>query len=367
MGVAPPGDALRVSVTSDHSLYDVPLTGHARTVRDRAVLEHGGFGVAKHAFAVYVLSLNERGRPSDRISLRNVRDQDFLHLLHGLLKDVEDQHVRAEKSQHILTVEDVVPAGRAVKFKTQYGRFGLHGRIVNVETARVTHEYDDTESPVSPTRNMFVIPEHGEFGLLLAERYGGSGAATMIKSTLNWALRAKFSDEYTLHFEAMHDTQAWQAYVQRAEMLELSINRYRMSSDRADRTLVDVVGKEARVFKPRRGVRFPASAKNGLLNRTVRAHDLVGIEFSDEDEVMVSLDDGNQKKQVSIQQAEPPSLVYEVADDTADRPTDTEFYAEMVRKAPELASEAHFSLPTGWISGEWTEDAKKVTMRAHRD
>ncbi|USX51231.1 hypothetical protein [Lentzea sp. HUAS12] len=327
--------------------------------------------MAKHAYVAYLVSVHQANKPDDKYKLDNVAGKgvDLLPLVHGFLVDIAAQHVVDNRYERILATRGIDPSGRTVSFLAAYGRFGTTGELVNALDGETTHSFDEDESPVSITRNMFVMPDRSNFGLFLAERYGGRGAASMVMSQLRAAFKNHFaSDNVTLRVEALLDHGAWRDYLDRADVLSVNVNRYEVSSDIADPVISKNVGKASFSVRPKRGQKkFARAVKDALINGELRAHELFGIPVRDLDETTLDLYDGNQQRRLLLGSEDPVSLVYPLADDSAEeRPSDDVVYASMRQRVEILKSSLGFELGSNWSNSPWSREelgAKMVVPR----
>ncbi|MBW4716210.1 hypothetical protein [Saccharothrix obliqua] len=327
--------------------------------------------MAKHAYVAYKLTVTKARQADTLLNLGDLEATgiDFLALFHGFLSDVQAKPIKDERFGRYLDIESISPRGRCIRFITQYGRYGTTGRLIDTTTGDTTHDYDEDESAVSPTRNLLASPESGDSAVFLAERYGGRGAASMILGQFKRAFKQRFEDDNLIfNYEGLLDQAAWDKYVQNADMTAIEVTRHGASSDFADGSVAKAVGKIVCAVKPRWGERrFPRTVRDRVLSSEVKAQEVIGLKAQDDDEVELVLNDGVQQKRLLVGQPGVPVLVYPVADDNADRPTDDEVYAAMRQKVSELRTSIGLKLPYAWEAGEWGRQQLGVALAAVRD
>lgn len=291
--------------------------------------------MAKSAFTAALISVYPFGAPEDLTKLSNIygTGQDLLCLLHGLMQDVNAKHVLEESTNRVLLTQDIEPAGRTVRFTSKSGRYGTGGEIVDVESGETTHDFNEGESAITPTRNLFIVPENSNFGFFLAERYGGRGSYTAIRILMQKAFKQHFGNsKLNLRVEGLLNGKAWNEYVERANMKKLTVNQYRSHPNVARGVDVSSVGKVSTIMKPRRGLgKFDPAIKEGLISGKIQPDALLGIpHFAAKDvDVSLELDDGNQQRRLLLGSEEPANLLYMITGAEQGRPDNALVYGAM--------------------------------------
>jgi hypothetical protein len=328
--------------------------------------------MATHAFVAYRLTVAPLRHPRELVDLSNIdgRGADLRDLAHGFLTDIRRAAFIDEEPKHYLTIENINPSGRTIRFAGRYGRYGQRGdNIIDVDSGQSIHELGDKDAYTTRLRNMIVVPSGDETGFFLAERYGGRGLASMFLRQFGLAFRQRFeSDEYILHSEGLTNGEAWQEFLEEAELARVRVIRYRVPTDIAD----DVEGLHVYNLSysatPTRGQRFfPRSVRDGLLNGTTKPQTILGLDLDMEfNETRLEMVGAEWQKDFALEQERTPILIYPLCDDNDPRPTDTEVYEQMAEAVTELCPSLGVELAPGWQQGAWTRDALAVPLEAVR-
>jgi hypothetical protein len=173
------------------------------------------------------------------------------------------------------------------------------------------------------------------------------------------------SDRLLLKSESIIDSDAWKAYLDKAQLTGVRVIRHGLSDDRAVGLNIETVGTLIHEMKPRRGLvgGLGNTLKNKLLRGEVDAQALLGLATSeDEDETRITLDDGAQSREVVLGNDSAPALVYPIDYDEPDRPDNELVYKEMEKVAPQLVKQLGGHLSGSWKDGEWSTEELSVTM-----
>jgi hypothetical protein len=326
--------------------------------------------MSRHAFAAYGLYVSPRYRPNDRLPLDDIGGTKIglLSLIHGLLQDLKNQPLREEKSEDYLLIDDIDPTGSRIHFNAEYGKFGIEGGIRDTRSHKTTHTYGADESATVPIRNMVLCLPRSKTAILLTERYGNRGVGSIFLRQLEAAFRQRFSD-FILHSESLIDNEQWRAFRERAKLTSVKVVRYKRSHDIADGVDPKVIGRFVYEAKPRWGsVGLGDALKNGLLGGNLKAQDILGLSNEqDADETRLTLNDGDQERQVVLGRENLPALVYTVEHDGKDRAKDAVIYDEMNNVVPVLTKQLGLELPDDWDSADWPKAQLAVKMGAVRE
>ncbi|PWV81878.1 hypothetical protein SAMN05421630_106111 [Prauserella marina] len=191
----------------------------------------------------------------------------------------------------------------------------------------------------------------------------------MVLSQFKRAFRRRFdSADLLVKHEGLMDSDAWEKFIESAEMTALEIKRFGLSSDRSHPMAEKTVGKIVTQVKPNWGEKkFPRRLRDAIIDGDVRAQELVGMPALDADEVEAVLEDGNQQRRLLIGQAAVPILAYPIAEDRDERPADAQVYAAMEEKVSEVNGKLGLKLPYDWKAGQWSDEALSVKLDAIRD
>ncbi|MGB2569282.1 hypothetical protein ACPFP2_12635 [Micromonospora citrea] len=325
----------------------------------------------KHSFAVYGLFVAPRMRPNLRLRVDNIDGQgaSLLHLTYGFLRNVQSQPIDDTRHKQYFSIDTLDASGTRICFGADYGKYGVEGEIVNRTNHETTHTFGADESTLTTARNMVIVPPGGHMAILLAERYGGRGAASFFMRQLKSAFRGRFGGDYLLHDENLIDQEAWRDYLANAKLTGIKVVRYDASHDLADRIKPEVVGRLEYEMKPRRGVKsFGQAVKDAFLRKDIQAQQMFGLrEALDSDETRLSLDDGHQQRQVVIGKEEPPALVYVLPHEGKDRVKDDVIFGHMDLVVPSLCRQLHLELSPDWREGAWTDEQLAIRMEVIRE
>lgn len=325
----------------------------------------------KHAYVAYKVTVTKAGHPDTPLDVGNFdgKGADLVAYFHGFLRCLNEEFIRREKFDQYLAIPILEPSGRKIEFTTEYGRYGLQGTLVDTTSGEKTHSYDEDESPVIETRNMLASPKEGRWAILLAERYGGRGAATVVLSEFKRAFRLRFAnEELIVKYDGLLDPNAWAMYVENAEMTEMQIKRYGPSSDFSDPIAAKSIGKVSSRILPNRGQKtFGRAFRDRVISREILAQEIIGIPVEDGDEVELKLNDGQQQHSVILGAEENPVLAYFLGGKHDDRPSDAAIYAEMRKKILDAKSNLGLTLPNQWKDGDWDPSLLDVKLEPIRD
>ncbi|MFG1646978.1 hypothetical protein ACGFMK_42440 [Amycolatopsis sp. NPDC049252] len=327
--------------------------------------------MSKYAYVAYRVTVSKSGQPDDPLDVGNFdgKGADLVAYFHGFLRCIGEEFIRRQKYDQYLAVPELVPRGRRVEFVTEYGRYGLQGTLVDTISGEKTHSYDEDESPVVETRNMFVSPAEGRWAIFLAERYGGRGAASLILSEFKRAFRQCFeNEELIVKYDGLLDPAAWAEYVEKADMTEMQVKRFGPSPDFADPVAAKSVGRVVSRVRPMRGQKgFGRAFRDKIISREIRAQDIIGIPVIDGDEVELKLNDGEQQRSVILGEEANPVLAYFLVGDKEERPSDGAVYAAMRKKVIDAKANLGLTLPQQWKDGTWDDSLLSVKLEPIRD
>jgi hypothetical protein len=182
--------------------------------------------MAKHAYVAYKLYVTKYRQPDDLLNVGNFdsKGSDLLTLFHAFLRDVSTEPLRDDRRERYLSISYAKAKGRTVRFKTEFGRFGVSGTLIDTTSGDTTHSYHEDESPVVETRNLLASPQDGDWAILLAERYGGRGSVTAVLGEFKRAFQHRFQEDgLILKYDGLMDPDAWDKYVDEADMTELKV------------------------------------------------------------------------------------------------------------------------------------------------
>ncbi len=267
-----------------------------------------------------------------------------------------------------LTITSITPSGRTIRFEGKYGPYGQSGNnIIDVESSKSIHELGDKDAYTTRVRNMIVVPSNSSVGFFLAERYAGRGLASIFLREFGRAFRAKFSAEkYLLRWEGLTNGQAWQAFLEDAQLAQVRVIRHAVPRDIADEPSAKNLYNLSFSAKPIRGQRFfPRSIRDGLINGTIKPHTILGLSPDMEfDETRLQMQGSAWQRDFALDQ-QSPVLIYPVGDDE-NRPSDDEIYGRMEEVVTELCPTLGVDLAAGWQQGAWSPEALAVALEVIR-
>ncbi|GGS21199.1 hypothetical protein [Actinokineospora fastidiosa] len=327
--------------------------------------------MAKQAYSIHLMQVARNRKPEYPFDMGNLdgTNLDFLTLFHGFLMDVQGTPLVNRRSNLYLTVESVEPKGRTIAFTADQGRFGTEGKLVDVQSGSMTKTISENESAVTTTRNLVVASDGGPFALLLGERYGNHSSVGTVLSTFYRAFVHRFREQgFVFRGEGYVDQEAWDAYLQEAEMKTIQVNKYEASSDIADGFIRRSIGKIVCEVRPKRGEgSFTRKVRDQLLGGELKAHSIIGIEEDPSDEVELTLNDGRQQKRLLIGKSKVPVLLYPLTEGDEERLSDQQVLDTMLAKVSDLQTRVGMNLPATWKTEEWTLDQLDVKMAAYRE
>lgn len=173
------------------------------------------------------------------------------------------------------------------------GAYGEAGPIVDATTGEKVFELTEEQAPTGENRAVLMVPGNGESAFYLAEQSSrGSAGGHLLR--LFRKHFSEFSDEITMVFEAVTESEAWST---QAELKEVEVRIKGRSADIADGPHVEV-GTFSYTARPVKRHSFPRDLLKKLRDDTHAAGQVVGISTVPEDsDVFVTMvRDGRQKK-----------------------------------------------------------------------
>jgi hypothetical protein len=326
--------------------------------------------MATHAFAAYRLTVAPPGRPNDLVDLTNIDgcQTDLARLAYGFLADVKAAPFMDEDRKQYLAVTHIEPKGQTVRFEGQYGPYGQSGsNIIDIETNKSIHELGDKEAFTTRVRNMVVVPAHSKTGFFLAERYGGRGLASTFLREFARAFRTRYKD-YRLHAEGLTNGQAWQEFLEAADLVQVRVIRHRVSSDLADNSTGKHLYDLSYAARPVRGQKyFPRFVRDGLIGGSIKPQTILGLNPDMEvDETRLEMHGPEWQKDFVLGPDQIPVLIYPLARDDEPRPRAVQVYQRMEEVVTEFCPNLGVDLIPGWQKGGWPAETLAVTLEAIR-
>jgi hypothetical protein len=325
--------------------------------------------MATHAFVAYRLTVSPAGHPDDFVNLTNIDGQgaNLRHLAYGFMKDIQSSPFVDDSGKQYLAIPEIAPVGMATRFVGRYGHYGQPGNnVIDVQTSKLIHEFTDSDAFTTRLRNMLVVPDSSSTALLLAERYSGRGLTSIFLRELKRAFRAKY-DKYILRSEGLTNGEAWQAFLANAKLAKVRVMRHYIPSDIADEPAEEHVYDLVYSAKPSRGQKFfPQVIKDRLLHGEIRPNEILGLDPEMEfDETRLEMHGDDWQKDFALDQ-QMPVLIYPVAGNAQQRPSDEQMYEAMEKAITELCPTLGVDLAAGWQSGVWPAGALAVALEAVR-
>ena len=252
------------------------------------------------------------------------QEKDVLDDWSGYLKKIA-QEGGVSRQERFLAVEsrvDIVTS-REIVCEIDYGHFGSHRRVRNVDNGAHISDIDLNEVPGDPLRLLLRSPINGTFAFMAHEMVGRSSCAgLLIPEFKSWF--AKANSGYRLEVNYVEDSDAWNEFLDGASLRELTFTARRTSeANRAGRPT-----KERYDILPgRRGDVLPQSWLQRLRCDGLPASEVLSVPVADEDidETKVVVEKEGRRRTIRIGD-DWPRFTWEIDPKAKSRPDDALYF-----------------------------------------
>ncbi len=280
-------------------------------------------------FCLYEVSVRQFRRKESRrhIAEFNSRRHDLFQVLqHFTLDELGTKGISLPKGEHYIRLQDIDIEHRTLWLTVETGRFGSSGKVVATATGDDAYNIVPTDAPTYPLRQCFVIPRAGECAIWATEVIGHSTAITSLWTPFSdWFKEEYDSDRLVVDRMSLQSTDAWNAFMDEAELREIAFLVRVQDSDPA-------VGVRTHEFsaKSGRGRRLPKEWIQRAYARELPPSEVFTItSLPDPDEVHLNIvSEGKERTIVVGQQF--PRFMYQIDTPDNQRPDDQTFRREVL-------------------------------------
>lgn len=184
--------------------------------------------MTKYQLVPYVVRVHVRGLPAETRPMGSLDGgtMNFADELNGMLlahlgKTVVQDDTAATRP-HRLRIDSVGKGDNTINFVVAPGKSGIKSDIIRPDGKAVSRDFVDTEHV--PLRHYLAYGPNQHEGILLAERVGGDGAITALRTLIKqtWAAR---HDELTITIAPAGDEQLWSKVLAKRPVVKYQMTR----------------------------------------------------------------------------------------------------------------------------------------------
>ncbi|MET9998836.1 hypothetical protein ABZ069_18070 [Streptomyces microflavus] len=282
----------------------------------------------------YQFSLSE-------IKVRRIRDKktclpvaqfgaqrkDLLEIYSQFLdEELKGAGKRIDRGERYLRLKDSEVDSRKLWFDVEAGRYGVPGKIVETSTGADAYEIDKDDAASYPLRQALIVPRVGEYALWATELVGHTSALGGLTIAFKDWFRKKFEAEKLIvdinHFQ---DTNAWNEFIDRARLNEITYVVHEQDSDGA-------VGSRVQEYKSKALRRhwLPSPWIRSALERKLSPDTVFSASrIPDADEVRMQIESDGRYRTIVVGN-DLPRFMYEISDGSGAAPGNETFRSEVL-------------------------------------
>ncbi|MEU4999713.1 hypothetical protein [Streptomyces sp. NPDC021622] len=278
--------------------------------------------MARHAFSLYEVKIR-KFRSGEYLPLAafGPNQRDLLPLYSEFLdSELKGKGKRIDKSERYLRLKDSETDFRTIWFTVESGHYGVTGKVVATDTGSDSYEIQKSDAASYPVRQALIIPSVGECALWATEFVGHTSAFGGLCSSFKDWFREKFtSQRYVIEINHFQDTNAWNEFIDRASLKEITYVVHQQDSDGAVGSRI----QEHRVKAARR--RFlPAPWIRQAMEKRLDSDTVFSVRVPDADEVRMQIESDGQARTIVVDH-DLPRFMYEIEDGSGGTPTDQNY------------------------------------------
>lgn len=203
-----------------------------------------------------------------------------------------------------------------------YGRYGSHRRVHDVSTGRKTGDVRSGEAASDSIRVAMAVPINATFALIAHEIVARATIGTLFSNSFEKWFQER-NGGFSIKFDYLEDADAWQEYLDGADLKSLSFAVYRTPP--GDRTAPP--RREVYEVDPGyRGEVLPHSWLDRIRSRSLNPGDVMNVPVDPQDveEIKVVVDRHGQRRTLVLESSW-PRFTWEIDPGSIRRPTDTRF------------------------------------------
>ncbi|MFE9285977.1 hypothetical protein [Streptomyces olivaceus] len=282
----------------------------------------------RYQFSLYEIRI-KRARDKEYlpVSKFGVRRTDLLATYSKFLdEELKGAGKKIDKGERYLRLRDSEVDFRTLWFTVESGRYGVPGKIVETETGADAYEIDVDDAASYPLRQALIIPNVGEYALWATELVGHASALGGLSIAFkDWFRKEYDSERLIIEINHFQDTNAWNEFIEKASLHEITYVVHEQDSDRS-------VGSRVQEHKVKavRRTRLPNPWIKRALEGKLPADTVFSAkQLPEADEVRMQIEaDGRQRTIVVGHDL--PRFMYQIEDGRDAAPSDETFRSGVV-------------------------------------
>ncbi|WP_458087099.1 hypothetical protein [Streptomyces malaysiensis] len=297
-------------------------------------------------FCLYEFGVRQMQKKDSRrdIAQFNSRQHDLFDEVQRFMQHrIGTKGITLDKGEHYIRLTGLDNEHRVLWPTVESGRFGATGKVVATETGDDAYTIRNEDAPTYPLRQCFVIPRSGQTAIWATEVIGNSTAITPLWNSFTDWFRSEYdSDRITVDRLPLQNTDAWNSFIDEAQLQEIKFLVRVQDSDAA-------VGMKTKEFtaKSGRGMRLPKDWISRAYAKELPPSAVFSVSgLPDPDEVHLAIEHEGKSRTVVVGR-EFPRFLYQIDTTGNQRPDDATFRREVM-------SEVGASLDLMGVSrGDW--------------
>ncbi|MFJ5805079.1 hypothetical protein [Streptomyces sp. NPDC093093] len=218
---------------------------------------------------------------------------------------------KIDRGERYLRLRDSEVDFRTIWFTVESGRYGVPGKIVETGTGTDAYEIDVDDAASYPLRQALIVPNVGEYALWATELVGHTSALGGLSISFKDWFRKKYeSEKLIVEINHFQDTNAWNEFIDRASLKEITYVVHEQDSDGAVGGRV----QEHKVKAVRRS-RLPSPWIKRALERRLPADTVFSAQqLPDADEIRMQIETDGRQRTIVVGN-DLPRFMYEIEDE----------------------------------------------------
>jgi hypothetical protein len=268
--------------------------------------------MAQRAFSLYEVKIRKfRSDEYQPISSFGPNRRDLLTIYAEFLDaELKGKGKRIDRTEKYLRLQGSEVDFRTIWFTVESGNYGVTGKVVAIDTGSDSSEIRKSDAASYPVRQALIVPSVGDSALWATEFVGHTSAFGPLCSSFKEWFREKFDNErYVIEINHFQDTNAWNEFIARSSLKEITYVVHRQDSDGAVGSRI----QEHRVKATRR--RFlPSVWIKQAMEKTLPSDTVFSVRVPDADEVRMQIESDGRSRTIVVDQAL-PRFMYELDDE----------------------------------------------------
>jgi hypothetical protein len=303
------------------------------------------------------ITINESRIKDSEFDLDDIRGIDLLEEFSTWCGAVPKSHFTDTVKQTYGTKPVVDRYSRFSVVAMRTGHFGTDGNLViNIRNHGTKYKTDEDDSSTVETRCGLLVPPKSKVGLFFVEHQGHDACGSRIFSSFETHLKDKAertmsgtrraSMQLVVKRETLVSGEAW---IEAADLERITALKYDKPTDISEE-IVETPLTYSRTIEPPKGVRKLSNILKGrVFDGTVHPTSQLGFPTDEEyDDLVVSLGDGERRKQMVIGREKSPAIRKMLNDDGQQALTTTQLISSFEEDAKDFFEGLDLSWSYGW-------------------